>query len=350
MTVALFILTVLLLYVCYLVARPFLSALTWAIALAIAAFPLHRFVRRRIKVPSLAAAVSLLLVMIVIVVPAFFLGQQVAREAAKGVEQIRANLTPENWEKFQKQNPRVGRVADRIEREINLRDTLQKGAGAVSGTALSAVKGSVQGVVQLFIVFFFLFFFFKDSDRALAGLRSLLPLTDDESQKLFDIVDDTIHAVLSGMLLVALAQGTLGGLIFWWLGLPAPILWGAVMAMLSFLPMLGTGLVWVPAAVILALQGHWIKAFILMGWGIVAIGLVDNFMYPKLVGKKIRLHMIAVFIALLGGVMLFGFAGVILGPLLFAIAYGVLQIWRERTAGGETAEQAVQEEPSIVAP
>src|SRR5687767_606833 len=169
MTVALFILSVLLLYVCYLVARPFLSALTWAIALAIAAFPLHRFVRRRIKVPSLAAAVTLLVVMIVIVVPAFFVGQQVAREVAKGVEQIRANLTPENWEKFQKQHPRLGRIADRIEREVNLRNTLQQAAGAVSATALSAVKGSVQGIVQLFIVFFFLFFFFKDSDRALAG-------------------------------------------------------------------------------------------------------------------------------------------------------------------------------------
>ena len=350
MTVALLILTVLLLYACYLVARPFLTALTWAIAIAVAAFPLHRFVGRRIKVPSLAAGITLLLVIIVILVPAFFIGQQVAREVARGVEQIRANLTPENWEKFQKQHPRLGRVADRIEREVNLRSTLQQAAGAVSGTAMSAVKGSVQGVVQLFIVFFFLFFFFKDSSRALAGLRSMLPLTDDEADKLFDIVNDTIHAVMSGMLLVALAQGTLGGLIFWWLGLPAPILWGAVMGMLSFLPMLGTGLVWVPAAGILALQGHWIKAAILMGWGILAIGLVDNLMYPKLVGKKIRLHMIAVFIALLGGVMLFGFAGVILGPLLFAMAYGVLQIWRERTAGGETAEQAVQEESPIVTP
>jgi predicted PurR-regulated permease PerM len=210
------------------------------------------------------------------------------------------------------------------------------------------VKGSVQGIVQLFIVFFFLFFFFKDSKRALSGLRSILPLTEGEASKLFQIVNDTIHAVMSGMLLVALAQGMLGGLIFWWLGLPAPILWGAVMAALSFLPMLGTGLVWVPAAVLLAVQGHWIKAGILMGWGVLAIGLVDNFMYPSLVGKKIRLHTVAVFIALLGGVMLFGFAGVILGPLLFATAYAVLQIWRSRTAHGETAEQAVQTEPSLV--
>jgi len=348
MTGALFILTLLLLYGCLLVARPFLTALTWAIAIAVAAFPLHRWVCRKIKARSLAAGATLLLMMIVIVVPAFFLGQQLAREVAKGVEQIRANLTAENWEKFQKQHPRLGRIAGRIEREVNLRNTLQQAAGAVSGTAVSAVKGSVQGIVQLFIVFFFLFFFFRDWERALAGLRSVLPLTDREADNLFEIVDDTIHAVMNGMLLVALAQGMLGGLIFWWLGLPAPILWGAVMAALSFLPMLGTGLVWVPAAAILALQGHWIKAGILMGWGLLAIGLVDNFMYPSLVGKKIRLHMVAVFIGLLGGVMLFGFAGVILGPLLFAIAYGVLQIWRERTAGGETAEQAVQEEPAIV--
>jgi len=342
-TAVLFILTVLLLYGCYLVARPFLTTLSLAIAIAVAAFPLHRWISRKIKARALAAGATLLLVMIVIVAPAFFIGQQVAGEVAKGVDQIRANLTPENWEKFQKEHPRVGRIADRIEREVNLRDTLQKTAGAVSGTAVSAVKGSVQGVVRLFIVFFFLFFFFRDWDKALAGLRSVLPLTDREADKLFGLVNDTIHAVFNGMLLVALAQGTLGGLIFWWLGLPAPILWGAVMAVLSFLPMLGTGIIWVPAAGFLALQGHWIKAFILIGWGVLAIGLVDNFMYPTLVGKKIRLHTVAVFVALLGGVMLFGFAGVVLGPLLFAMAYGVLQIWRERTAGGESADQAVQE-------
>jgi predicted PurR-regulated permease PerM len=350
MTAALFILTLLLLYGCYLVARPFVTALTWAIALAVAAFPLHRWVSRRIKVRSLAAGATLLLVIIVIVAPAFFVGQQVAQEVAKGVEQLRANLTPENWEEFHKEHPRLGRIADRIEREVNLRDTLKQAAGAVSGTAVSAVKGSVQGGVQFFMVFFFLFFLFKDWDRALAGVRAILPLTDEEADKLFDIVADTIRAVMNGMVLVALAQGTLGGLMFWWLGLPAPILWGAVMATLSFLPMLGTGIVWVPAAGFLALQGHWIKAAILMGWGVLAIGLVDNFMYPTLVGKRMRLHMIAVFIGLLGGVMLFGFAGVILGPLLFAMAYGVLQIWRERTAGGETAEQAVQEESAIVRP
>ena len=350
MTVALFALTVLLLYGCYRVARPFLAALTLAVAIAVAAFPLHRWVSRRIKARSLAAGATLLLVIIVIVAPAFFIGQQVALEAAKGVEQIRANLTPEDWEKFRKEHPRVGAIVDRIEREVNLRDTLQQAAGAVSGTALSAVKGSVQGIVQMFIVFFFLFFLFRDWKGALAGLRSVLPLTDGEANRLFEVVGDTISAVINGMLLVALAQGTLGGLIFWWLGLPAPILWGAVMAVLSFLPMLGTGIIWVPAAGFLALQGHWIKAFILIGWGVLAIGLVDNFMYPTLVGKKIRLHMIAVFIALLGGVMIFGFAGVILGPVLFAMAYGVLQIWRERTADGETAEQAVQEKPVILRP
>jgi len=350
MAAALFILTVLLLYACYLVAKPFLTTLTLAIAIAVAAFPLHRWISRKIKVRSLAAGATLLVVIIAIVVPAFFIGQQLASEIAKGVDQIRANLTPEKWEKFQQEHPRVGRIADRIEREVNLRDTLQQAAGAVSGTAVSAVKGSVQGVVRLFIVFFFLFFLFKDWDRALAGLRSVLPLTDHEADKLLNAVKDTVNAVINGMVLVALAQGTLGGLMFWWLGLPAPILWGAVMAVLSFLPMLGTGIVWVPAAGFLALQGHWIKAIILMGWGMLAIGLVDNLMYPTLVGKRIRLHMIAVFIAVLGGVTLFGFAGVILGPLLFAIAYAVLQIWRERTAGGESADQAAPEEPVILRP
>ena len=348
MTVALFILTLLLLYACYLVARPFLATLTLAVAIAVAAFPVHRWVARKIKRPSLAAGVSLLLIMIVIIAPAFFIGQQVGREIARGVEQTRANLTPENWQKFQQSYPRLASIAIRIEREVNLMDTLQQAAGAVSGVALSTVKGSVRGLVQLFIMFFFLFFFLRDAGGLLTAVRSILPLTDHEADKLLSTVRDAIHAVFNGMLFVALVQGTLGGLMFWWLGLPGPILWGSVMALLSFLPMLGTGIIWGPAAIILAAQGHWIKAVILLSWGMLAIGLVDNFMYPKLVGKKIRLHMVAVFVALVGGVSVFGFAGVILGPLVFAIAYAILQIWRERTADGDTAEQAVQDKPIIV--
>ncbi len=115
---------------------------------------------------------------------------------------------------------------------------------------------------------------------------------------------------------------------FWWLGLPAPLLWGAVMAVLSVLPVLGAALVWAPAAAYLALSGQWSDAIILSAFGIVVIGLVDNVVYPLIVKGRIRLHAVPVFVAILGGLIVFGASGIVLGPLLLALTDELVTLWR----------------------
>src|SRR5215213_12024026 len=119
---------------------------------------------------------------------------------------------------------------------------------------------------------------------------SLVPLSNRETDEVFARVSDTIHATVLGTLVVAAIQGALGGLMFWWLGLPAPILWGVIMAFLSVLPYFGAFIVWIPAALGLLLMGQWGKALILTAWGAVVIGMIDNLLYPILVGDKLRLH------------------------------------------------------------
>ena len=135
-------------------------------------------------------------------------------------------------------------------------------------------------------------------------------------------------------------QGVLGGLIFWWLGLPAPILWGAVMALLAIVPVLGAFVVWLPVAIFLAASGQWGQAVILALWGTVVVGLIDNLLYPILVGKRLRLRTVPVFFAIVGGLAVFGAAGVILGPVILALTDAILEIWRRRTAGGRPGEEA----------
>lgn len=124
---------------------------------------------------------------------------------------------------------------------------------------------------------------------------------------------------------------------FWWLGLPAPLLWGAVMALLAVVPVLGAFVVWVPAALFLALNGQMGKALILAGWGIVVIATIDNLLYPVLVGKRLRLHTLLVFIAVVGGLAMFGAVGVVLGPLILALTDAIIEVWRRRTADGHAA-------------
>jgi predicted PurR-regulated permease PerM len=341
MTFALFLVTAVALALCFLVVQPFVPALTWALALAIVVMPVHRWIERRITYPNVAAAVSVVLVAVTIVAPSYFILQSVAREVTVGVDQIRQKLEGESWDSLGQKYPRLGRIVRAVNRQVDIRQTAQQAAAAISTAAVNVVRGSVEGIIGLLVMFFFLFFFFRDRVEAIAILRRFLPLTPDEAERVFLRVNDTVYATINGTIVVAFVQGILGGLMFWWLGLTAPFLWGTVMAVLSLVPILGAFIVWIPAAIILALQGSWIKAIILTAWGSVVIGLIDNILYPLLVGKRIQLHIVPVFIALVGGIMIFGGSGLILGPLIFALTLALLEVWQQRTAEGGTAEEAL---------
>lgn len=144
-------------------------------------------------------------------------------------------------------------------------------------------------------------------------------------------VDDTIHATVYGTLAVSSIQGLLGGLMFWWLDLPAPLLWVVVMAFLAVVPMLGAFVVWIPAALFLALEGSWGKALILTVWGMIVVGTIDNLLRPVLVGNRLKLHTVLSFVSVVGGLALFGAAGLILGPVVLTITTVLLEIWTQRT-------------------
>jgi len=219
----------------------------------------------------------------------------------------------------------------RIEQETNLPETVHSLANWLSTTAGSVVKVSAYQLIGIFITFYFLFFILRDRKAAFLALRSLSPLSDAEMDRLIMSVGDTIYSTIYGTLVVAIVQGMLGGLMFWWLGLPAPLLWGVVMALLAVIPMFGAFIIWIPAALFLALDGHWGKAIILVLWGTLVVGTIDNLLYPMLVGNRINLHTGLAFIAVLGGLTLFGTAGLILGPVSLTITVGMLEIWRNRT-------------------
>jgi predicted PurR-regulated permease PerM len=133
-----------------------------------------------------------------------------------------------------------------------------------------------------------------------------------------------------GTVVAAMAQGTLGGAMFWLLGFSNPLFWGVVMALLAVVPLLGAFVVWVPAAAYLALTGDWGKAAILVAWGTVVVGGADNLLHPMLAGDRMRLHTVPTFFAIVGGIMLFGAAGLIIGPLVVTLTLTLLEIWRDR--------------------
>jgi predicted PurR-regulated permease PerM len=204
------------------------------------------------------------------------------------------------------------------------------------------VSGAIWLTMQLFITLMTLFFFFRDHHHGLRAARSMMPLSDSETNEVFQRVDDTIHATIYGSVVVGLVQGAMGGLMFWMLGLPSPLTWGAIMGMLAVVPVLGTFVIWAPTAMYLALEGDWTRALILATWGCLAIGLIDNLLNPFLVGKRMRFHTLLVFFSILGGLAFFGASGLILGPLILALADALIDVWRRRTAYGGTLEKSVE--------
>ena len=160
--------------------------------------------------------------------------------------------------------------------------------------------------------------------------------------RLFSGVADTVHATLYGTITVALVQGTLGGLMFWWLDLPAPLLWGMVMGLLAIVPVLGAFVVWIPAAIFLLLDGNPGKALLLTMWGTIVVGGIDNILYPILIGKRLKMHTLLAFISLVGGLMVFGASGLILGPVIFTITRVLLEIWDSYHAAASDSPSATQ--------
>jgi predicted PurR-regulated permease PerM len=323
-------------YLCYRIVQPFLPALAWALALAVVASPFHRALARRIRRPGLAAGLAVATVTFLIIGPVALVSQRLVGDASRAVATV--ENAAEGWWSALQQTPVVGPVLRWVDVQLDLSDLTEQAGTAATSASGAILSGSIWVVMQLFITVFLLFYFFRDRRAAERLIRELLPLSDAEAGTVFGRVTDTIRATVFGSLAVAAVQGFMGGLMFWLLGLPAALFWGVVMALLATIPVLGTFLVWAPAALFLALGGAWGKALILTAWGATAIGLIDNLLYPLLVGTQLRMHPVPVFFSLVGGLALYGAAGLILGPLTLAVAVSLIDIWRWRTAHGRSAE------------
>jgi predicted PurR-regulated permease PerM len=315
----------------WVVIHPMVGPLTWGLALAVLAMPLHRWLARRLKRDALAAGLTTLLVAVVLAVPAGFATREVAQEAAGAAAKVQKAVKDKSWREVVDRNPGLKSVTDLLGNVLDPQEQLDKLSERVPAALYKIFSGALGLAAGVAIAHLLLFFFLCDRTRMLSGMRRLLPLATEEADGLFKCVADTIHAVLYGTLAVALVQGAMGALMFWWLDLPAPILWGCAMAALAIVPVIGTALIWGPAAIFLLMQGDPGKALILVAWGGIVIGLVDNLLQPYIVKDRMHIHFVPVFLSMLGGLYAFGASGVILGPVLLSVAVALINIARQRT-------------------
>ena len=332
-------------YVCYLLAAPFFPAFAWALALAVLFTPLHRWFESKIKHPNLSTTVCVLVAALIVVVPAIFVAERIISEAARGAESIKALFDSGEWRRTFEEHPILAPVGHWIERQIDLPELINNATAWLTGTAASFVQGSMLQLIGLVLTFYIFFYFLRDRKTLLESIRSLSPLSVEDMNRIFAGVSDTVHATLYGTFAVAVVQGALGGLMFWWLDLPAPLLWGIVMALLAVVPVLGAFIIWIPAAIFMVLQGSGGKALVLTLWGTIVVGGIDNLLYPMLVGKQLKMHTVLAFVSLVGGLIVFGPSGLILGPIIFTVTRLLLEIWRRQNMATAIDPAANTEHP-----
>jgi len=324
--------TILTLYLCYLLVRPFMPALVWSVTLAVVTHRFWQWLARHVPQPSLRAGIAVGAVAIALLAPVTFLVYFSAAEITETVKQWQSPDYQPPWQDRLAENPRLAEAWNWVSENFDLPAMAQETAQAIQAGAATFFSGLAYTAVQAFLTLFVLFFLYRDERSVLQAVRRLSPMSDQETDQVLDRLRNTILATIYGSLVVALVQGALGGVIFFLLGLPGPVLWAAAMGLLALVPYLGTFVVWAPAAIVLALHGEWVKAGVLVGWGLCVIAMIDNLLYPVLVGNRLHQHSVISFIAIIGGVGLFGATGIVLGPVIVALTFALLDIWRQRTS------------------
>jgi predicted PurR-regulated permease PerM len=330
--VTLAIVTAVLIALSLLIAFPFLHAITWGIALAIMAWPMHRIIKARISNTTGAAVASTLVVLLLIVVPGTFVVYQIGRETEQMAQQ--SQKPPEEMVSREslEQVPGGNRVVQWMERvNVDVETQLREVIGSLLPNPKGLAAGSVTAAVQFLVAMFILFYVFRDRGEFMGWLRELVPLTRGEQDRVFSSASDSVHANLYATVVTGLIDSITGALLFWALGLPAPFVWGSVMLVLSILPVVGIGLVWVPAMIYLAMTGSWPAALAILAWGATVAVVIDYMLYAKLAGERMRMHPVPALIAFLGGLAIFGLSGMILGPAIVAMTAAMLDLWRERS-------------------
>jgi predicted PurR-regulated permease PerM len=338
--VTLFLLTLSVLALCWMMAVPFLHALVGSITLAVVTNQPYRWLESKCRRPALAAIIAVAVVTVLVITPISFLIQELAKQALAVATLMREGTLQQKIVDLLNQHPALASRLESATANINLKQATQTTAAYMASHLGGVLSNSVGALLQLVVMMFILFFLYRDHKLALSTLRSILPLSESETDLVLSRSTDTIYATALGRFIVAAVQGLLAGLAFWALGVRGAFLLGLLTALVAVVPGVGAYLVWVPVAVYLALSGHWVKALILTGWGSVVVSTVDNFLYPALVGSKLQMHTVAVLLAVLGGIAFFGISGIILGPVLLTLAKTLLGIWVQKTRSAALIERS----------
>ncbi len=331
-------------YFVYQVFEPFLVALIWAVVLVVFFQRLHARVRRSIANPNLAALTTTLILTAILIIPMGFVFSLFTNQAIAVTQRVVEDWKHgEGWRSMFAWLERL--PLQFLPFEIKLEDLREFAAQNLRAWGLGIAERAgklaqnVLGVtVNVLVTLIASFYLFRDGPSLMQTLRDIAPLDPDYRERLLTITENVLFASVLSSFAVAAVQGTLGGIAFWMVGIRGPALWGIVMMLASFIPFVGASIIWGPVALYFLFSGDYLKAGILVVVGVLVIGTVDNILRPILISGRVELNGLLVLISVVGGISAFGLLGIVLVPVLIAVAFAMVAAERERRAALSSAD------------
>ena len=334
-----------LIIVSFLIIKPFLTAVLTGIVFSYIFYPVYLRINKKITNKNMSALVASILVILVITLPLFFILNTISKEAYATYLLSRQKLSGTQFlsSECQPANKAPCKIVNYLYDKANdpqfkyYFDTTIKDATTKIIETISNILFTIPiFVLHMFITLFVMFFLFRDGTLLVEKIERLIPLKAKYRKRVFVRLNDMTYAVVYGSILIAIIQGTLGGIGFFIFGLPAPLLWGIVMIFTSLIPFIGSSIIWFPASLLLIFNGYIsvestliIKGILLMLYGIFVVGTIDNILKPKIIGDKSGLHPVLVLLGVVGGIKFLGLVGIIIGPIILAMLVTFIKIYEE---------------------
>lgn len=313
-----------LLYFSYHVIEPFLTPLLFSVVLVIITFPAYKWLSNKTKKPKLSSLLLVLAILLVLVVPSFFIGYTLVREAPSAYTRFTEAVDFSSVDTF---------IQERTGRDVGLEENLERSAVQfreyVIGNVGSLLSGAANILLGVFIMFFVMYFLFTDGQTLLGRIKELIPLKKEDQDKLYAEIGNVIQGIINGQLITGIIQGLVGGVALALVGVATPVFWGFVMAITSMIPFLGAAVVWLPISLYLLATGDVIAGAALGIIGLVIISQIDNVLRPVITSKTARIHPAVVLVGVFGGLAAFGLVGFIAGPLVLALLGTVMRFYNE---------------------
>lgn len=314
----------------FFIFKPYLITLAVASTFAVVMQPLYRAILNIVRGQrSIASILTIVATSILIMAPLTLLGMQVVQEATGVYETI----SEQQEELSDDVLVNVERLIEGYVRpyipsfNLDLVAVLRQSLGWVTAHIGPVFSNTLQGILQFFLGLVAFYYLLKDGPSFIQTFIKLSPLTDANDRRIMQRLNTAINSIITGTLMIAVVQGVASGVGFWMFGVPSATLWGGAAALGALVPGVGTTIVLVPAVIYLFITGNTFQAIGLIIWGALAVGSIDNFLGPMLVGRGVRIHPMLILFSVLGGIAFFGPVGFILGPLVLSLLYALLDIY-----------------------